>query len=380
MTAVTSFFQSLWRFPKSILLAIAGIIFALYYVNTHALKQPPQVPVRAPVEKPYSHSLAGVGIVEGAEDNVAVAPFYAGRVAAVYVREGETVVAGQPLFALDTQELQASVTARAAELGAQQAALQRLQQEPRAEDIPPARAKVAAAEADYQQQAQHLARLEPLVATRAVSADELANSRLQAEAAKARLAEAQASLKRLEAGAWKPDMLQQQQRVKLAQAQLQELNVRRTQAVVRAPMSATVLQCNLRPGEWAAPMDALTDDAKAPVLLQRAGQMQVRVDVDEVNASRVHPGAQAKAFVKGNPELNFPLKFVRIEPLMVPKKNLTGDTAERHDVRVLQIIYAFTPPAFPLYVGQQIEVYIEQAADDERSTGANDRLHQEQKS
>jgi hypothetical protein len=58
----------------------------------------------------------------------------------------------------------------------------------------------------------------------------------------------------------------------------------------------------------------------------------------------------------------YPLSFVRVEPFVVPKKSLTGDTTERVDTRVLQVIYACDPTDRPpLFVGQQVEVYIEAA-------------------
>ncbi len=44
---------------------------------------------------------------------------------------------------------------------------------------------------------------------------------------------------------------------------------------------------------------------------------------------------------------------------MVPKRSLTGDSAERVDTRVLQALYSFDPAKLPAYVGQQMDVYIE---------------------
>ena len=50
---------------------------------------------------------------------------------------------------------------------------------------------------------------------------------------------------------------------------------------------------------------------------------------------------------------------------MVPKKSLTGDSTERVDTSVLQVIYALELPpdgsyrATDVYVGQQLDVFIE---------------------
>jgi len=44
---------------------------------------------------------------------------------------------------------------------------------------------------------------------------------------------------------------------------------------------------------------------------------------------------------------------------VIPKKSLTGDSTERVDTRVLQVIYRVKDRNAPLYVGQQMDVYVE---------------------
>jgi hypothetical protein len=63
--------------------------------------------------------------------------------------------------------------------------------------------------------------------------------------------------------------------------------------------------------------------------------------------------------LRGNREIKTPLKFVRFEPFVSPKTSLTGDTTERVDTRVLQVIYSFERGDLPIYVGQQMDVFIE---------------------
>jgi hypothetical protein len=81
--------------------------------------------------------------------------------------------------------------------------------------------------------------------------------------------------------------------------------------------------------------------------------------VDEHDAWRVREGAAAEGSPRGNGALRIPLQFVRFEPYVIPKKSLTGDSTERVDTRVLQIIYQVKDETAPLYVGQQMDVYIE---------------------
>ena len=72
----------------------------------------------------------------------------------------------------------------------------------------------------------------------------------------------------------------------------------------------------------------------------RLKPLHVRVDVDEHEAWRVRPDAKATAAVRGNAESESRRStFVRFEPFVVPKKSLTGESTERVDTRVLQVIY-----------------------------------------
>lgn len=83
------------------------------------------------------------------------------------------------------------------------------------------------------------------------------------------------------------------------------------------------------------------------------------VDVDENDAWRVKPGATAVAFARGNRDIKTPIQCFRVEPYVVPRKSLTGDNAERVDTRVLPLIYSFQRGDMPVYIGQQMDVFIE---------------------
>ena len=54
-----------------------------------------------------------------------------------------------------------------------------------------------------------------------------------------------------------------------------------------------------------------------------------------------------------------PLTLAYVEPFVVPKRSLTGDSTERVDMRVLQALYQFDRSRLRAYVGQQVDVFIE---------------------
>jgi hypothetical protein len=86
--------------------------------------------------------------------------------------------------------------------------------------------------------------------------------------------------------------------------------------------------------------------------------LHVRVSFDESDIARLKVGAPAVAKTRGVPQKELPLKFVRIEPYVVPKTSLTGDNTERVDTRVMQVIYAIDTPNPPVQLGQQLDVFV----------------------
>ncbi len=139
-----------------------------------------------------------------------------------------------------------------------------------------------------------------------------------------------------------------------AQVQLSRSKVQLDLLTVKAPRDGTVLQVNTRAGEYAA-----LNAQEPAILLGRIDELQLRADVDEDNASRVRPGCAAVAFIKGLHDAEIPLTFVQIEPYIVPKKSLTGESSERVDTRVLQIIFRFEKTQTPVYVGQPMDVFLD---------------------
>ena len=160
----------------------------------------------------------------------------------------------------------------------------------------------------------------------------------------------------LKAGAWEPDKRVAQAAVDQAAAQVQETQTELDRLVIRALVDGEVLQVNVRPGEFvgAPPSQALA-------VLGNVTQLHVRVDVDEYDIPRFIVDAPARAALKGHANDFYPLRFVRIEPYVVPKKSLTGDNTERVDTRVLQVIYAIDTSGRRLFVGQQLDVFINAA-------------------
>src|SRR6185436_5921670 len=318
------------------LLAVIGAGYATFIVAQGS--QPAQVakPVADPSRPPFENYIAGSGILEAVDRNVAIGSPLPRLVLEVRVKVGDEVEAGAPLFLLDDRDLKAEAEVRRTTLRSAKARLDRLKASPRPEEVPPAEARVVAAE-------------------RAVTVEDLQRRKFAVQAQEARVAEAKAGLALLKAGAWKADLQVAEAEVAAAEAQVAQTETEIARLTVRAPSKGVVLQVNVRAGEF-APSGAL----QTPLMLfGKLDLMNLRVDVDENDAWRFRPEAAAVAFVRGNRELRTELKFERVEPYVVPKRSLTGDSTERVDTRVMQAVYSFPRGRLPVYVGQQMDVFIE---------------------
>ena len=346
------------RYQVFLPLLAAGLLgYAIYHV-VHASQTLPAAPPPAePPRTPFGRAIAGTGIVEAQTENIAVGSALAGVVLEVYVpveQVGKSVRAGAPLFRVDDRHLRAQLQYQQASQAAAEAQLAKLERQPRREELPPSEARVRAARASAALQEDLADRARRLGPSGAMSQEDVSQRLLSLEVARQQLAQAHADDRLLRAGAWEPDKAIARASVAVARAQVTQTRTEIERALVRAPVDGDVLQVNVRPGEYVG-----NQPGQALMLLGRAHQLHVRVDIDERDADRFRPGLPARAVSRGPSRREYPLRFVRVEPYIIPKRSLTGDNTERVDTRVLQLIYALNVNGRPVYVGQQLDVFID---------------------
>jgi HlyD family secretion protein len=348
------------RIPFLPVLAVAGVVTAGFVVADNDRRMTPAAPLTDPAQAPFAHTVAGAGLVEPSTRPIAIGTPIAGTVAQVNVAVGDQVTAGQPLLQIDARSTTAELAVRTAEVEQQRRRLERLQALPRPEQLPPAEAAVASARARQQDALALVSNLEAVTDPRAVRREELQQRRFAAETATANLAAAEAELALLRAGAWDRELAEARAAVAAAEAQRARVEIELDRHIVRAPRAATVLQVDVRAGEYASASNGAGGDRL--LLLGDVEVLHVRTDIDENDAFRIRPDARAFASLRGDPRQRTELRFVHIEPFVIPKRSLTGSTFERVDTRVLQVVYAFDPKALPAFVGQQLDVFVEAGA------------------
>jgi multidrug efflux pump subunit AcrA (membrane-fusion protein) len=353
------------------LISICTLAFAITQMVKAQQKPTEITPAIEPGKSPYERQLAGAGILEPQTENIAVGSHVPGIVEKVYVKVGQIVRPGERLFQLDDRQLRAELAVRQASLSSARATLQKLKDTPREDERPANRAKITEAEVNVKDLTQTYERLKRLSGTSSISEDELSRKQMAMELAKAQLARVQSEFKLWEAGAWEPDRLIAKAAVELGEAQVKQTQIELSRLTMLAPNSRwrddgngtevadtagveyQVLQVNIRPGEYVG-----NNPNQSLIVLGYVGQLHVRVDLDENDISRFKPELKGVAKPRGNPNVAFPLKFVRVDPYVIPKRSLTGANTERVDTRVLQVIYAIETQSQNLYVGQQVDVYL----------------------
>jgi multidrug resistance efflux pump len=338
------------------ILALAMGSLGFYHVSRESQSAPPTAPPEYPARAPYEATIAASGVVEARTENVEIGSALAGVVLEVYVpsdRVGTHVTAGQPLFRVDDRHLKAQLQVAQSQLVVAEAELTKLEMQPRPEELPPSLAKVHVATANMAQLKDRYDRARRVVETGAITAEEHVTRQRAYEAASHELEQAKAEYELLKAGAWEPDVAIAQAAVNEARSQIEQVKTEIERATVVAPTDGVVLQVNVHAGERVSDRET-----EALVVLGDIKTYHVRVDIDERDIARFRPGAPAKAFPRGEAAHEVAMRFVRVEPYVVPKQTLTGENTERVDTRVLQVLYAIEETEHAVYVGQQLDVFI----------------------
>jgi RND family efflux transporter MFP subunit len=286
------------------LIAIVCAIFAIASVLSRPEAEKHQ-PLVMPPKASYESAIAGIGILEPKSEVISIGTELPGVVREVYVQVGDKVEKGSPLFSLDQRDIDAQISILESSL--------------------------IIAEAQLADASTQFAIINGVEDKRAIAKDDFNKRKYAKQIASAKIQE--------------------------IQAQLKQARTTKERMVVNAPIAGTILESNIRPGEYAS-IGTLSNPL---IIMGDMESVHVRVEIDEENATKVQPSNPAKAMARGKPDKSYPLTFVRFEPYVKPKQNL-ATAGQRVDTRVLRIIYKLPKIEDRLFVGQQMDVYIEEVA------------------
>jgi HlyD family secretion protein len=357
---------------SKLLLVLASIGMLAGGVATHLFSVLPatQPPLFPPPTDPYARGIYAEGIVESTQasgENVNVYPdTVSGAVTQIFVAEGQTVRKGMPLLQIDDSVQKAVVAQQWAQAEAAHTLLQELKAEPRPETLDVAKAQVVAAQASLKTAQDTMDKQEAAyqLNPKSVSKDALDNAINAAAAAKANLEVARKQYDLTKAGAWIYDIRNQERQYRALEGSYRASSAMLAFYTLRAPRDGIVMAIKASVGSYVSPQGVYGTYTQGsdPVLVMGTAHssLSVRCYVDEILVPRLPPpsGMKAEMSIRGA-DIKVPLEFVRIQPYVTPKIELSDQRLERVDVRVLPVIFKFDKPKnVNLYPGELVDVYI----------------------
>lgn len=347
----------------------AGLLLAL--VSAFIFAEQPKVlpPLFNPAANPYAHGLYAEGMIESDQqqgENINLYPEVSGPITHVLVAEGQSVQSGDALLTIDESVQRATVEQLQAQSEAALAVLQELKAEPRKETLAVSAAQVANAQAtlknakDALDKQQRSYDMEP----KSVSLDTLDNARNAWSIAATNLQVTERQYELTKAGAWVYDIENQQRTYTALSKSYQSAAALLSKYTLHAPTDGVVLAVAATTGSYVSPQGAYDSYTQGygPLLVMAKPQahLEVRAYIDEILIHELPDPAQMKAemFVRGTSE-HLALSFVRIQPYISPKIELSDQRQERVDLRVLPVIFRFdNPQRLRVYPGQLVDVYV----------------------
>ena len=289
-----------------ILLSVVGIGIAFgvsFYADIE--KSGDNTPLPS-IQLPYKNFIAATGVVESKSQNIFVGSMMHGIIKKVYVQSGEHIKKGELLFEIDDSEKKVQIPVLKAQITH---SLTRLKS------------------------AKH--QLELLENMKKLSSSMVTNEKYT---------------KAID------DYSEAKSAYALSKAKLKALQSELAFYKVYAPIDGKVLQSNIMVGS--------SFDAKKKALIIGSDKLNVKVNINEFDSTKLETTAKAMASVRGNAKEKIELKYKYTIPFIVPKRNLTGLSTEQTDTRVLQVVYEVQNKVnFPLYVGEMLDVFIETSKD-----------------
>ncbi|MBS0235763.1 MAG: efflux RND transporter periplasmic adaptor subunit [Proteobacteria bacterium] len=292
-----AFAKGEWKIP---VIALIGLLFAIHVASVRPAPAP-KTPLIEPPQSSFTRNVSGIGVVEPKSELISVGVELPGVVRQIPVKVGDTLKAGDVLFVMDERDIDAQI-----------AVLEKA---------------LASAIIQGKDAAQQFAIAKNIGDNRAISKDEFNRRNYASQLSASRIEE--------------------------IKAQLDQARTTKDRLTVKAPIDGRILELNIHLGEYAN----LGDLAGPLILMGDINPLYVRVEIDEENAKSVKENAEAFGYKRGDTEVKIPLQFVRIEPRVKPKQNL-AIAGQRVDTRVLQILYALPEDGANMYVGQQMDVFI----------------------
>jgi HlyD family secretion protein len=349
--------------------AAVGFVLAVISAFIFSRTPKPQPPLFAPAANPYANGIYANGIIESEQaqgQNINIYPEVAGPITRIWVAEGQTVHKGDALLSIDDSVPRATAEQQQAQAEAAHAMWRELKAQPRPENLAVSSAQVDNARAGLKSAQDQLAKQQRAydMDAKAISADALDNARNAVNIAATNLKVTERQYQLTRAGAWIYDIQNAERTYTALDKAYQASAALLAKYTLRAAADGVVMAVQSSVGSYVSTQGAYDSYTQGfgPLVIMGLPQshLQVRAYIDEILVHQLPAAEKIKAemFIRGTSE-HVPLTFVRIQPYVSPKIQLSDQRQERVDLRVLPVIFRFeNPRSSRLYPGQLVDVYV----------------------
>jgi len=351
------------------IVSFLGLLAGCYVAYLAAIVQPVLPPAFSPPTNPYPKGIYAEGIVESDQpsgENINIYSEVPGTVRQILVAEGQEVKKGAVLLVLEDSIQRATVEQLQSQAQASSTLLEELKAQPRKETLDVAEAQVVSAQAGLKTAQDTLDKQQAAYDRnpKSISRDALDSAANAVATAKANLDVACKQRDLTKAGAWIYDINNQEKQFHALEKSYAAANALLAKYALRAPADGIVLAINPTVGSYVSGQGAYDTYTQGmdPVLVLGSppAHLNVRCYVDEILVPRLPAPGKIKAemSVRGS-TVRIPIEYVRTQPTVSPKIELSDQRLERVDVRVLPVIFRIVKPQnMNLYPGLLVDVYI----------------------
>jgi HlyD family secretion protein len=257
---------------------------------------------------------------------VNLSPKTSGRLAQLYVDQGDRVEQGQILARMDDREIQTSLDQSTANLAQAEARLALARAGTRLEEIAQAQAQVDVAKSQAKLASDRSQRYQNLANQGAISRDQLEEYLNNQRKSQADLRQAQQKVEQLQSGSRPEEIAQNIAQVAQAKAQLRAAQIQAADAVIRAPFSGIITQKYANVGSFVTPTTAAsaTSSATSTSIVAIASNLEILAKVPERDIGQVRLGQMVEIRADAFPGQKFKGKVRLVAPAAVVDQNVTS--------------------------------------------------------
>ena len=249
-----------------------------------------------------SNSISVVGTVESLT-RAEVKSEIGEKVIQIFVKSGDLVTMNQPLFQLDTRELEINRQKIESQLLSARAELNKLLQQPSEVDLKQAEANYQEALIAFENAQRTLERHRELFASGGLSQEQLEQSEDQVILKEQAVNVSKAKLDDLKKQPKKEDIEISRARIAEIQASLESIKNQLEASLVKSPISGTVIDMNVKVGDIIQTGSATTTNITATI--DDMSTMKVVVPINEIDVPRVKEGMKARVVLDALPDKPF---------------------------------------------------------------------------